>query len=102
MTRDSISALLEKYVRGSVPPPGMASARERIEARLDTQTGRFDLQELELAMKAQLTEAALLTVKEQLKDSREKRARTADRIWAVVVAILTVVVAGLLAKSGLK
>jgi hypothetical protein len=94
--------LLEKYVRGSVPPPGMASARERIEARLDTPTGRFDLQELELAMKAQLTEAALATVKEQLAETKGDRARTADRIWALVVGILVAVIAAILAKTGLK
>ena len=102
MTRDSISILLEKYVRGSVPPPGMSSARERVEARLDTPTGRYDLQELEIAMKTQLTEAALLTVKEQLRDSRDKRTRTTDRIWALIVVILGAIIAGLLAKSGLK
>jgi hypothetical protein len=99
---DPIEVILEKYVRGSVPPPGMASVRERIEARLDTPTGRYDLQELELAMKTQITEAALLTVKEQLQESTKARVRTTDRIWALIVVILGAIIAGLLAKSGLK
>lgn len=102
MTRDSLSALLEKYVRGSVPPPGMLDVRRRVESRLDTPTGRFDLQELEKAMKAQITEAALNAAKEQLAETKGAQVRTADRIWTFVVLLLVAVIAGLLAKLGLK
>jgi hypothetical protein len=102
VTRDSLSILLEKYVRGSVPPPGMLDVRKRVESRLDTPTGRFDLQELEKAMKAQITEAALSAAKEQLAETRGARDKTADRIWTLVVGLLVVIIAALLAKLGLK
>ena len=53
-------------------------------------------------IKAQITEAALNAAKEQLAETKGAQVRTADRIWTFVVLLLVAVIAGLLAKLGLK
>jgi hypothetical protein len=102
MTRDSLGALLEKYVRGSVPPPALDDARERVESRLSQDTGIHDLRKLERILKDQYTEAALSAAKEQLKEMRAKDDRRGERVWQALLGVFILLVGALLAKLGMK
>ena len=93
---------ISRYIHESVPPPSLVDRRERLEARLETPTGRFDLQEVMRATEARFNEAANHALEAELKERKEKEKITNERIWQVLLAMLLLLAGGALAKLGWK
>ena len=94
--------LLAEYLRDSRPPPGYASARERLERRLEGTTGVHNLAELESGMREQFALAANKALADRLAEERDNSKRTSDRIWQVLLAVLLIIITVVLARAGFK
>jgi hypothetical protein len=104
---DELKEIFDRYMRDSVPPLKMIGVKERLESRLQTDTGKFDLRELEQIVTLQVTEVANQALKEKLEEERKAREKYEARIirnqdWFrnILTAIIAIVVTIILARLG--
>jgi hypothetical protein len=104
MPRHPADDLLEPYVRGSTPPPGLVTAREKVERRMRmrTDTASHDLSALESEIREQITALANEALKDKLKEARENSKVVSERIWQFLLAVGLILIGALLARVGLK
>lgn len=87
---------LERYVRGSKPPPALESVRQQVAARLETPTGIHYLEELQRQLQAQ----AIAAVKDKI-EAEKRRADKAEALirgfWKWCASVLASLLAALIA-----